>query len=383
MWEEGSKCPEWVEKQLKSMKMNVKSTYPTAAQTDSGRIRIPPYPVIIGTMGKGRGRTLMLEGHYDTQFVDLSRWDYDPFAGEEVDGKIYGRGTVDSKGQMAPMFAAIEAIEASGIELGGKLIMACTPDGEYGGAGWRLLADNGLADETDWVIGGEATYWVEKDQFQVCNAHYGVYGFEITVIGKPTHYWRPQKEGVDAHWEMEHVISALGQLAFTHKPWKWFKPRLNLNSMQSNVQGMTVSCTLSGWVFTVPGMSLRSVRKDFKTCLDAVKERDGKLDYELLVFPRWDPTEVKEDSPVVTSLLEAIKAVHGKQGFTGVFELVHDAPPAIFSRANPGEVFGKPEAITFGGGDFRLAHIENEFIELKNLTDSAKIYARVILDLVG
>jgi succinyl-diaminopimelate desuccinylase len=300
-----------------------------------------------------------------------------------LDGKIYGRGTIDSKGQMAMMFAAIEAIQKSGVELKGRLVMACMPDGEFGGSGWRYMADSGWADQTDYIIGSEATYWVDRDQFQVCLAHYGQTFFEITTIGKPTHYWRPQREGVDAIWEMEKVIHALGELEFTHEPWKWFQPRLNLVGVETEAHGFSVKCKLTGCVFVVPGMTLKSIRQDIKRALDEVKKQDGKLDYEMLVWPRWYPTEVKEDSRAVKSLLEATKAVTGKAAFTGVFELVHCGPPAIFARANPGQLFGKPEVITFGAGDFRLAHIENEYCEVKNMQDSAQIYARVALDLVG
>ncbi len=383
MWEsEDSTCPQWVEKQLKSMDMDVMVAHVTDAQKTPDRYQVVPNPVIIGTIGKGLGSKLILEAHYDTQFVDLNRWDYDPFGGEEIEGRIYGRGAVDSKGQMAAMFAAIEAIQNSGVELKGQLMMACMPDGEYGGSGWKYVADTGLADDVDYIIGSEATYWVEKEQFQVCMAHYGQYMFTITTIGKPTHFHRPQKEGVDAHWEMEKVINALGTIEFTHESWKWFVPRLNLLSMNSEVYGYGVKCKLAGFVCVVPGMTEKSIRKDFKAILDKVKEEYGKLDYELSVWPRWYPSEANEDSPVVNSLMEATEAVTGKPAFKGVFELVHGGAPAIFSRVNPGKFTGKPEAITFGCGDFRLAHIENEFVEVKNLTDSAKIYASVILDLL-
>ncbi len=46
-----------------------------------------------------------------------SGWTYDPFGGEIVDGKIYGRGTVDNKGPAVAVLYAMKALKESGIQL--------------------------------------------------------------------------------------------------------------------------------------------------------------------------------------------------------------------------------------------------------------------------
>ena len=54
--------------------------------------------------------TLLVYGHYDVQPVDpIELWESPPFEGTVRDGKIFGRGAVDDKGQVLMHLAAIEA----------------------------------------------------------------------------------------------------------------------------------------------------------------------------------------------------------------------------------------------------------------------------------
>jgi acetylornithine deacetylase/succinyl-diaminopimelate desuccinylase-like protein len=61
----------------------------------------------LGAAGKP---TILIYGHYDVQPADpVELWDSPPFEGQVRDGKIYGRGAVDDKGQVLMHLAAIEA----------------------------------------------------------------------------------------------------------------------------------------------------------------------------------------------------------------------------------------------------------------------------------
>ncbi|HVS46006.1 MAG TPA: dipeptidase [Verrucomicrobiae bacterium] len=54
--------------------------------------------------------TVLIYGHYDVQPVDpVDLWKSPPFEGTVRDGKIFGRGSVDDKGQVLMHLAAIEA----------------------------------------------------------------------------------------------------------------------------------------------------------------------------------------------------------------------------------------------------------------------------------
>jgi acetylornithine deacetylase/succinyl-diaminopimelate desuccinylase-like protein len=61
----------------------------------------------LGAPGKP---TILIYGHYDVQPVDpIELWTSPPFEGTVRDGKIFGRGSVDDKGQVLMHLAAIDA----------------------------------------------------------------------------------------------------------------------------------------------------------------------------------------------------------------------------------------------------------------------------------
>ena len=65
------------------------------------------YAEWLGAPGKP---TILIYGHYDVQPADpLELWNTPPFEGTVRDGKIFGRGSVDDKGQVLMHLAALEA----------------------------------------------------------------------------------------------------------------------------------------------------------------------------------------------------------------------------------------------------------------------------------
>ena len=69
------------------------------------------HPVAYGEwLGAPGAPTMLIYGHHDVQPADpLELWTTPPFEAAVRDGKIYGRGTVDDKGQVLMHVAAIEA----------------------------------------------------------------------------------------------------------------------------------------------------------------------------------------------------------------------------------------------------------------------------------
>lgn len=66
-------------------------------------------PVVFGEIGDGP-RTLMIYDHYDVQPPEpLELWHVPPFSAEIRDGKMYGRGTSDNKGNFMSRVQAVEA----------------------------------------------------------------------------------------------------------------------------------------------------------------------------------------------------------------------------------------------------------------------------------
>jgi len=71
-------------------------------------------------------------------------WTQDPFGGEVVDGRLYGRGSVDMKGSIACFLGAMKVLHELGVEPHYALsCLLCTDEelGVYPGA--RYLAEEG------------------------------------------------------------------------------------------------------------------------------------------------------------------------------------------------------------------------------------------------
>jgi acetylornithine deacetylase/succinyl-diaminopimelate desuccinylase-like protein len=95
-----AKAAAFVENHLKGLGMNNVKQYPTEG-----------HPVVYGEwLGAANAPTVLIYGHYDVQPADpLELWNSPPFEPTVRDGKIYGRGTADDKGQVWIHMKTIEA----------------------------------------------------------------------------------------------------------------------------------------------------------------------------------------------------------------------------------------------------------------------------------
>lgn len=81
-------------------------------------------------------KPVMLMGHMDVVPVDdvtLAEWTHDPFAGEVIDGEIWGRGAIDNKLSVMSFLEAVEALIRDGFEPRRSLYLSFGHDEEVGG----------------------------------------------------------------------------------------------------------------------------------------------------------------------------------------------------------------------------------------------------------
>jgi succinyl-diaminopimelate desuccinylase len=115
-------------------------------------------PNLVATFDTGRpGRHLALNGHIDVFPVgDGDGWTRDPWGGELVDGKIFGRGACDMKcGTTASIFTFLYLSEIKD-KLHGKLTLSAVSDEEtFGPWGARYLAEHHPEVFGDTCLNGE------------------------------------------------------------------------------------------------------------------------------------------------------------------------------------------------------------------------------------
>jgi acetylornithine deacetylase/succinyl-diaminopimelate desuccinylase-like protein len=91
--------------------------------------------------GRGEAPPFLLQGHVDVVTTVNQEWRHKPFAGEIVDGCLWGRGALDMKGGVAMMVSALLDAHARG-GAPGDLVLTALADEEAGGIqGAKWLVD--------------------------------------------------------------------------------------------------------------------------------------------------------------------------------------------------------------------------------------------------
>jgi acetylornithine deacetylase/succinyl-diaminopimelate desuccinylase-like protein len=123
------------------------------ASTDLLVVAHPDNPaqsnLIVRLKGRGQGKPLLYLCHLDVVAAKPEDWTLPPFALTEKDGWIYGRGSLDMKGEDANVAAALLRLKREGAAPARDIIVAFTADEESGGnegVGWLLSAHRDLVD---------------------------------------------------------------------------------------------------------------------------------------------------------------------------------------------------------------------------------------------
>jgi acetylornithine deacetylase/succinyl-diaminopimelate desuccinylase-like protein len=118
--------------------------------------------VVARLHGRGKGKPVLYLCHLDVVAANPEDWTRDPFHLTEDNGWLYGRGTIDMKGQDAAVLAALLRMKSEGFIPERDIVVAFTADeesgGERNGVDWLLTEHRDLVD-ADLVInpdGGEA-----------------------------------------------------------------------------------------------------------------------------------------------------------------------------------------------------------------------------------
>ena len=131
--------------------------------------------------GRGEAPPLLLQGHIDVVTTTNQHWQYSPFEGQQIDEYIWGRGTLDMKGGVAMMLAALLRAKAEGESLPGDIIFTALSDEESGGGvGAKFLVENHakLFKDVRYALGevggftsyidGKKFYCIQVLEKQVC-----------------------------------------------------------------------------------------------------------------------------------------------------------------------------------------------------------------------
>ncbi|MEV0897451.1 M20/M25/M40 family metallo-hydrolase [Actinoplanes sp. NPDC049802] len=137
---------------------------------------------------------LLVHGHLDVVPADASEWSAPPFAGEEKDGYLWGRGAVDMKDFDAMVLAVVREWKRTGYVPPRDIVLAYTADEEAGmeyGSQWLARNHPDEFDGCTEAIGevGGYSYTVNDDLrlYLVQTAEKGLDWLRVHATGRPGH----------------------------------------------------------------------------------------------------------------------------------------------------------------------------------------------------
>jgi succinyl-diaminopimelate desuccinylase len=325
----------------------------------------------------GAGRTIGLNAHGDV-VPPGEGWTHDPYGGEVVDGKLYGRASAVSKCDFATYTFATRAIESLKAQLKGNVELYFTYDEEFGGEvgpGWLL--QHGIV-KPDLLIAAGFSY-------QVVTGHNGCLQMEVTVHGKMGHAAVPET-AVDALQAATLILNALYQQntlnkQITSKVKGITYPYLNVGE----IRGGTNTNVVPGKVVIkldrrmIPEENPAEVEATLRRVIaDAVKHSPGiTIDIKRLLLANA-LTPLPGNQPLVQALCQHASTVFGEPIEASGTPLYTDAR-LFCERGIPAVLYGCGPRTVLESNAKRA----DEHIELEDLRRATKVVARALVDLLS
>jgi acetylornithine deacetylase len=317
--------------------------------------------VVAVARGTGGGRSLMLNAHMDT--VGVAGME-NPFRPVVRDGRLCGRGAMDTKSALAALMLAVAEARTCGLR--GDVILTAVVDEEYASVGTEIVVKNWKADA---ALVGEPT------GMEVVIAHKGFAWFEVETHGVAAHGSRPDK-GVDAIAKMGRVLVLLESMGERlakgpgHSMLGTGSMHASLISGGQELSSYPASCRLGIERRTIPGEDPEAVEKELREELLGMAGRDPTFKADVRrVFSRA-PMEVPHDAPVVRALASAFEGVTGRSpGFGGMSAWMDSS--LLAAAGIPSVILGP-----IGEG----LHGENEWVDLSSVHAFSEVALRLIRD---
>ena len=328
---------------------------------------------VVGRVGSGPV-VVHFDSHMDTVHVnDAEEWVSPPFGGEIVDGKLYGRGSVDMKSSLcASVFAAALAKKAGLLE-GKTVYITGSVCEEYcdGVCLEHFYRDSGV--RPDYCI------ICEPSDNLITLGHTGKVQARIKTHGVSAHGSAPEK-GVNAVYEMAEIITRVDEL----------NKRLQATSGCGTIVLSQISC-ISASLNAVPseceiyldrrlrlGESIEKVKGELEELIAGKRAswEPGTLRHtswngaQLVYEPAHDPWKIEEDHPLTLKCNEAYKTVFGKEPERYDFWDFGTNAVVPVSMGIP--------TIGFGVGEYKLAHMRDEHCEIAKIKECCKFYTQLI-----
>jgi succinyl-diaminopimelate desuccinylase len=337
-------------------------------------------------------RRLMFEGHTDVVTPgDVSAWSRDPFGAEIVGRRMYGRGTNDTKGNLAAMLCAMAALKRAGVPLAGSIVAGVLCDEEDQMLGVRHFIARGHADSVT------AAVICEPQDGLICTSQKGALRARFDIAGRMSHGAMPLA-GLNTAPAVAELIRGLHRLEVAaveklgrdeHLGWPSFTPTV----VQAPAEGPGQLNVMPGEarvlvdIRTIPRQSHPEIAAGLEALAAEVRaacrrhyeahdrllklDRGREIEVGLEILTDRPCTLTAPAEPVVAAADWATRAATGREP---VYGGVPGATDGTFLWA-----LKKIPIVTMGAGDRLVPHQKDEWVDLEQLVETVKIYALTAL----
>ncbi len=341
------------------------------------RVWVDPAGSAIGEIrGSQPGKSLLLDAHADTVKANPADWHYDPFAGIIDSGRLYGRGTADTKGNLAAMIYAAAAVDRKSIA-GSIYISASVHEENFEGGSLKLIIDSV---QPDYVIIGEAT------DLNLNRGGRGRAEILVETIGQSAHSSSPEV-GICAVHQMMDLVRNIENQPVAQDPILGPASLVLTDIVSDPYPGHSVipnRCRVTFDRRSVMGETeqsvlaqLTDVTNNSKFKADACIVEASETTYTGYVlkgkkfFPAW---LLSHDHPLVEKSFQALKNLHADTKI-GSFRFCTNATYCAGRMNIP--------TIGFGLGSESDAHTVDESIKLADLEMAAIGYQAIIKQILS
>ncbi|MBF9036808.1 M20/M25/M40 family metallo-hydrolase [Rhodobacterales bacterium HKCCE2091] len=334
--------------------------------------------------GTGGGNSLLFNGHLDTNPA-TEGWTVDPWGGLVDDDFIYGIGVSNMKAGDAAYLCAVRTLIENGVRLKGDVILTFVIGELQGGVGTHAAVKAGL--RADYFINSEPS------DLQAITMHAEAFTFVIEIEGVTRHLSK-REAAVDAILAACEVVPELTGMTFSDAPTDEHR---SINRVHVGVMHGALGRDLHEWRPPQvadfvrlkgsgrygPGQTVETALADMQKVLDALCARHPGLKATVTSEvregrPIMPAFEVAKDSPIVTALNAAYKAVRGEDQPTGAI-----TPPGFFGT-DAGHLYkhGGMTGVVCGPGG-RYNTMPDERVDIPDYLDCIRIYLVTMCDICG
>lgn len=305
-------------------------------------------------------KSVLITPHFDTVPIGEG-WRYDPLGKDIINGKIYGRGSTDDKGNTAVCMEVMRSLVESGFKPEHDIIMAATVDEETGShCGIIPLLEKKILKPGYALI-------LDSDEYHAIVAQKGLIHCRVKIFGKKAHgayNWL----GENAIEISAGIISRLKKYKFPHKKHRILhSPTINIGNIKGGDKVNMVAdfCEFSVDLRFLPGTTSREVLKILK---DIIRQEAKKFKVEIDDIQK--PYEISVRHPFVKSYLNSAKKMRikaqakGSEGATVMtFFQNHQIP-----------------AFATGFGSSGTAHATDEYAKISTLIKGSKLLEQFLIN---